>query len=179
MGSSSPMALQKSFTLPASTVVLKASNSWPMTFLSSCMFPPLSHALSSRGRSPRDDTVRVQALLVAADDGHAGHVLARGAAQIVGHADARVLQLTRAGAALELQVHLVEHAQARGADRMAEAFQPTVDLAGDLAVGIVEAVEHVFPALAGFGDVQVFHGDELGDREAVVHLEHRDLVARA
>jgi len=26
------MALQKSLTLPASTVVLKASNSWPMTF---------------------------------------------------------------------------------------------------------------------------------------------------
>src|SRR5580698_845138 len=84
------------------------------------------------------------ALLVAADDGHAGHVLARGAAQIVGHADARVLQLTGAGAALELQVHLVQHAQARGADRMAEAFQPAVDLAGDLAVGVVEAVQNVF-----------------------------------
>src|SRR6266853_774350 len=165
MGSSSPMALQKSFTLPASTVVLKGLNSWPITFLSSCIvFPPLSHALSSLGLRPRDDnvvvfdSVRVRALLVAADDGHAGHVLARRAAQIVGHADARILQLAGAGAALELQVHLVEHAQAGGADRMAEAFQPAVDLAGDLAVGVVEAVEHVLPALAGFGDVEVFHG---------------------
>jgi hypothetical protein len=34
--------LQNSFTLPASTVVVKALNSWPITFLSSCMFPPVS-----------------------------------------------------------------------------------------------------------------------------------------
>src|SRR5260370_16042292 len=117
-------------------------------------------------------------LLVAADDGHAGHVLARRAAQVVGHADARVLQLAGAGAALELQVHLVEHAQTRGADRMAEAFQAAVDLAGDLAVGVVEAVQDVFPALAGLGDGQSFHGYELGDPEAVVHRAARDLVAR-
>src|SRR6187200_3746089 len=32
------MALQNSFTLPASTVVVKALNSWPITFLSSCMY---------------------------------------------------------------------------------------------------------------------------------------------
>ena len=61
---------------------------------------------------------------------------------------------------------------------MAEALEAAVDLAGDLAVGVVEAVEHVLPALAGLGDVQVLHGHQLGDREAVVHLEHRDLVAR-
>src|SRR5436190_17116350 len=101
-------------------------------------------------------------LLVAADDGDAGHVLARRAAEVVGHADARVFELAGAGAALELQVHLVEHAQARGADRMAEALQAAVDLAGDLAVGVVEAVEHVLPALAGLGDVPVFHGQQLG-----------------
>src|SRR5688572_3121140 len=62
---------------------------------------------------------------------------------------------------------------------MTEALETAVDLAGDLAVGVVEAVEHVAPALAGLGDVQVFHGHELGDREAVMDLEHRDFVARA
>src|SRR6266581_4895670 len=68
-------------------------------------------------------------LLVAADDGHARDVLARCAAEIVRHADARALELARPRLALDLQVHLVEHAQARGADRMAEAFQAAVDLA--------------------------------------------------
>src|SRR5262245_33634327 len=96
----------------------------------------------------------VRRLLEAADDGDARDVLARRAAEIVRHADLRVLELAGAGAALELQVHLVEHAQARGADRMAEALQAAVDLAGDRAIGVVEAVEHVFPALTGLRDVQ-------------------------
>src|SRR5262249_7203051 len=87
-------------------------------------------------------------LLEAADDGDARQFLARRAAEIVGHADPGILELARAGPTLELQVHLVQHAQARGADRMAETLQPAVDLARDLAVGVVEAVEHVFPALA-------------------------------
>jgi len=51
----------------------------------------------------------------------------------VRHADLRVLELAGAGTALQLQVHLVEHAQARRADRMTEALQAAVDLAGDLA----------------------------------------------
>src|SRR6188474_3036729 len=103
--------------------------------------PRLTGEGTGGGRRP----TCVGLLLEAADDGHARHVLARRAAEVVGHADARVLELAGAGAALELQVHLVEHAQARRADRMAEALQAAVDLAGDLAVGVVEAVEDIFP----------------------------------
>src|SRR5690242_4590731 len=169
------MALQNSFSLPASATEVKALNSWPICFLSICTASsPMKNPLSDERREGRS----IDELFVAADDGDARHVLARRAAEIVGHADLRVLELARAGPALELQVHLVEHAQARGTDRMAEALEAAVDLAGDLAVGIVEAVEHVLPALAGLRDVQVFHGHELGDREAVVHLEHRDFLAR-
>ena len=110
----------------------------------------------------------------------AAHVALREAAEVVGEAEARlVLALALAGAALHLQVHLVDHAQARGADRMAEALQAAVDLARHLAVGIVEAVEHVLDGAALGRDVQVLHGDELGHREAVVHLDQADLLARA
>src|SRR5215471_2980779 len=180
------MALQNSLTLPASTVALKGLNSWPMIFLSSCIarflllsernalthcgggrhnssvIPSVARDLSCgpKGPSACGLGMTARALLEAADDGHARHVLARRAAEIVGHGDLGVLELAGAGAALELQVHLVEHPEARGADRMAEAFQAAVDLAGNLAVRIVEAVEHVLPAVAGLGDVQVFHGDE-------------------
>src|SRR5260370_22150139 len=87
-------------------------------------------------------------LLVAADDGDAGHVLARRAAQIVGHADARILELAGAGAALELHVPLVEHSQARGAHRMGAALYPAVDLAWDLSVGLGEADPVLPPALS-------------------------------
>ena len=61
---------------------------------------------------------------------------------------------------------------------MAEALEAAVDLAGDRAIGVVEAVEHVLPALAGLGDVQVLHGHEFGDGETVMDLEHRHFVAR-
>src|SRR5215467_12774020 len=164
------MALQNSFSLPASATAVNALNSWPMCFLSICtgFLPRKKNPLSAGRREGRS----FAELLEAADDGHARHVLARRAAEIVGHADPGILELARAGPALELQIHLVEHAQARGADRMAGALQPAVDLARDLAVGVVEAVEHVLPALARLGDVQVLHGHELGDREAVMHFEH-------
>src|SRR5215212_8519649 len=151
------MALQNSRILPASTVVVKALNLWPISFLSSCiaLAPSLNEKPPPRPHGRREGCP-FRVLFVAADDGDARDVLARRAAEIVGHADARILELARPRLALQLQVHLVEHAQARSADRMAEALQPAVDLAGDLAVGVVEAVEHVFPALAGLGDVQVF-----------------------
>src|SRR5260370_40761059 len=112
MGSSSPMALQKSFTLPASTVVLKGLNSWPITFLSSCIvFPPMmfehdpsgpsGHLPSFAGEERRAHAFprlrgkvarsAGRGLLVAADEGDPRHVLARRAAPILGHAHARNL----------------------------------------------------------------------------------------
>src|SRR5215475_45244 len=94
------------------------------------------------------------------DDGDGRDIHMREAAEIVSEAEDRLrLPLALAGAALHLQIALVEHAQARGADGMAEAFEAAIDLARHLAVGIVEAVQDVLPALALAGDVQVFHGD--------------------
>ena len=60
---------------------------------------------------------------------------------------------------------------------MAEALESAVDLAGHLAVGVVEAVEHVLDGAALGRDVQILHGDELRHREAVVHLDQAQLVA--
>src|SRR3546814_12933892 len=75
-------------------------------------------------------------------------------------------------------VILVDHPQSRRADRVAEAFQPAVDLAWDGAVGVVKAVEHVAPAFAFLGDVQILHRHQLGDRETVMHLDQAQLRAR-
>jgi hypothetical protein len=90
----------------------------------------------------------------------------------------RLAALTGSRAAEQLQIVLVDHPDAGSADRMAEALEAAVDLAGQGAVSIEEAVEHVFPAFAGFGDVQVLHGDHLSHREAIVHFEQTDLLAR-
>ena len=61
---------------------------------------------------------------------------------------------------------------------MAEAFEPTVDLARHAAGCVVEAVEHVVDGTALGRDVQVFHGDEFRHREAVVHLDQAQFLAR-
>jgi len=60
-------------------------------------------------------------------------------AEVVGEAEhGLLLALALLGAALHLQVHLVNHAQPRGVDGVAEALQAAVVLAGDGAVGVVE-----------------------------------------
>src|SRR5690606_26952676 len=113
------------------------------------------------------------------DDRYRADVEMRQAAEIVGQAERRrLLPLALAGTALHLQIELVEHAQAGGTDRMAEAFQPAVDLAGQAAVAVVETVHDVAPRLTLAGDEKVLHRHQLGDREAVVHLDQRKLLAR-
>src|SRR5215510_5678939 len=78
------------------------------------------------------------------DDGDGRHVHMREAAEIVGEAENRLLlALALAGAALHLEIKLVEHAEARGADGMAEAFEAAIDLAGKRAAGIEDAVHDV------------------------------------
>ena len=61
---------------------------------------------------------------------------------------------------------------------MAEALQAAVDLAGDLAVRIVEAVHHVVDGATLRRNVDIFHRDEFGHRETVVHLDEVDLFPR-
>ncbi len=87
-------------------------------------------------------------------------------------------KLALARAPEQLQVDLVRHAQAAGADRMAEALETAVDLAGDGAVPVVAAIEYIVRRPADVGQSEILHQHELGDREAVVHLDQIDLLAR-
>src|SRR3546814_1885842 len=75
-------------------------------------------------------------------------------------------------------LHFVEHANAARTDGMAKALQAAVDLAGQLAIGVVEAVQYVADRAAFRRDEQILGCDEFGDGEAVVHLQHADLFAR-
>src|SRR5450759_1397899 len=107
------------------------------------------------------------------------HVLVRHAAQVVCEPVLRVLDRALLGpAAQELVVHLEEHAQAWGGDRVPEALQPAVRLARYLPVQVEEAREDIVGRGPWGRDVQVLHRRELGDREAVVDLHHADLFAR-
>src|SRR5690349_11501759 len=106
------------------------------------------------------------------DDGDGADVHGWRAAEVVGHSNLRVLELPRAGATLQLQVHLIKHAESGSSDGVSEAFESAIDLTGHLSVSVVEAVHHVLPRLAFLRNVQVFHRDEFGDREAVVHFHH-------
>src|SRR3954469_18169284 len=78
-----------------------------------------------------------------AENSHAGDVAGRRSPEIVGQSQADIGALTIACAPLKLQVHLISHAQPGRADRVAEALEPAVDLAGDFAAGVEETIEHV------------------------------------
>lgn len=80
-----------------------------------------------------------------ADDRDGGDILVWIATEVMGHAQHWVLlALSFSGSAIHLQVHLVDHSQARGADGMSKAFQAAIDLAGHFAVGIIKTVHDVF-----------------------------------
>src|SRR5690606_23297170 len=64
-------------------------------------------------------------------------------AQVMRQANARIGQLPLAGSPLQLVIDLIGHAQARGCNRMAEAFEPAVDLAGQAAIPVEKAIEDV------------------------------------
>src|SRR2546430_1219644 len=78
----------------------------------------------------------------------------------------------------ELEPRLEEHPEPGGADRVAEGLEPAVRVHGQLAVEVEGAGEHLLPRGAARGEAEVFHQDELGRREAVVDLGHRELGAR-
>ena len=61
---------------------------------------------------------------------------------------------------------------------MAETFQAAIDLTRHRAVAIIDAVENVEDRTPGLGQAEILHRHQLGHREAVVHLHHRDLIAR-
>src|SRR5438270_7254774 len=114
------------------------------------------------------------------DDADERDALARRAAEVVGEgqlpAAADAGDLALAGLAAQLQPALEEHAQPGGADRVAERLQPAVGVHRQLAVEVEDAGQHVLPGGAAAGEAEVLHQHQLGRREAVVHLGHRQLL---
>src|SRR6202034_877685 len=78
-----------------------------------------------------------------AEDRNGAEAVGRRAAEIVRQPEIDFAPLTLTGAAEQLIVNFVRHAQAGSADRMSEALQPAVDLAGQLATAVVFAVENI------------------------------------
>src|SRR3989454_2659487 len=73
---------------------------------------------------------------------------------------------------------LEEHPEPGGADRMAEGLEPAVGVHGQLAVKVEGAGEHLLPRGAARGEAEILHQDQLGPREAVVDLGHRERLPR-
>src|SRR5687767_12837419 len=117
-----------------------------------------------------------------ADHAHERDALARRAAQVVGERERAPARdagdLPRAGLAAQLEPALEQHPEARGADRMPERLEPAVRVHGQLPLEVERAGQHVLPAGAARREAEVFHEHQLGRREAVVHLRHRQLLAR-
>src|ERR671923_758308 len=116
------------------------------------------------------------------DDADERDALARRAAEVMGEgqraAAAHAGDLALAGLPAQLQPALEQHAQAGGADRMAERLEAAVGIHGQLAVAVERPRQHFLPGSAAGGEAKVFHQHQLGRREAVVDLRHGQLLAR-
>ena len=76
--------------------------------------------------------------------------------------------------AAQLQPALEEHPQARRADGVSEALESAVRVDRQVAVEVERAGEDLLVRGAACAEAEVLHQDELGRREAVVHLGHRE-----
>src|SRR5262245_10139354 len=119
--------------------------------------------------------------LLAPDDADVAHALAGLAAQVVGEREPLAgdgLDLPFPGLAAQLQPALEQHPEAGRTDRVTERLEPAVGVHGELAVEVEGSGEHLLPRHAPLGEPEILHEHELGGREAVVHLGHRELFAR-
>ena len=87
------------------------------------------------------------------------------------------LQLPATRFALHLLVDLVDHADAAGADGMAEALETAVGVHRQIALQRKRAVSDVGAGLTPGAEAQVLHDDQLGDGEAIVDHRHVDFGA--
>src|SRR6267142_3452492 len=98
------------------------------------------------------------------------------AAEGVGEAAPRALDLPRAGLAAQLGHDLADLRRARGADRVALGLQPARRIHGDLATKARPALFGGEAAGARLEETEPFGGDDLGDGEAVVQLDDVDVL---
>ena len=68
--------------------------------------------------------------------------------QIMGEPYLRVFYLPGVSLALKLLIHLVHHPQSRGPDRMTEALQSAIGLAGHLTIEVIKARHDIFLSAA-------------------------------
>ena len=61
---------------------------------------------------------------------------------------------------------------------MTKRLQATVGVDRQPTTGVELASQNVFPAVSSFGEAQILHQHDLGRRETVVHLGHRQLRTR-
>ena len=83
-----------------------------------------------------------------------------------------------AGLAAELGEDLGGLGHAGGAERMAAADEPAARVDDDVAAVVAAPGRHERPGLALRAEAQLLVGDQLGDREAVVHLGEVDVGRR-
>ena len=86
------------------------------------------------------------------------------------------LDLAWARAALKLKHVLVDHADARGAGRVAERLEPSVGVDGQFASKFEAPRSNVFGRRTLVAETQVLVGQEFCQCEAVVHLGDADLL---
>src|SRR5687767_2597454 len=143
------------------------TRSKPVGFISSMISTSAFGSLGAK-------TIRGILAPLRADHADERHALARRAAQIVSERELPPARdagnLPLAGLAAQLQPALEQHPQPRRADRMAERLQPAVRVDGQLALEVEGPRQHFLPAGAARREPEVFHQDQLGGREAIVHL---------
>src|SRR5262245_10847693 len=102
----------------------------------------------------------------------------RGTADVVAERDGGVLHLALLGLALQLLVVLVDHAHAGGTRRVAERLETPVGVDRQLAAELERAGGDVLLRGTLLAEPEVLVGEQLGQREAVVHLRDLDLLPR-
>src|SRR6059036_1496232 len=98
-----------------------------------------------------------------------------GAAQSVRQPSPRADDLALAALSSELPDDLHRLRDARGANRLTARLQPAGCIDGDLAVQCRETVRRGGAAFPLLDEPQIFDGQDLGDREVVVHLRDLDV----
>src|ERR1700678_200207 len=126
---------------------------------------------------------RVRAIMIAvasmqAQYGDGRHAQVRNTPQVVRQSETDICQLTLPCPPEQLVIDFIHHAQARRGDRMTEAFEAAIDLAREPAIAIVESIQNVAHGPPLVRQEQILHGHELGNRQAVIHLDEAELGAR-
>src|SRR5213082_220839 len=112
------------------------------------------------------------------EDRNARDVTVRNTTEVVRKPDGRRAQLAVARPSKQLKINLIRHTQAGRTDGVSEALQAAVDLTWDSAVAIISTLLYIVRCAPHTGKTQILHQHQLGDREAIVHLDEVDLLTR-